>query len=70
MPTAFAPLTSSSDADRADVAHDTEHAQQPDHDHNHDHHIQDILDLAIHRHLGVHRPKRDAADDKCKEQIK
>jgi hypothetical protein len=37
-----------------------EHLQQPDNNHNHNHHIEDVFDLAIHRDVIVYKPENDS----------
>ena len=54
------------DQRNADVTRAIQHPkgdQQPDDDTNHHHDVEDLLDLPIHREVGVDQPERDPDDD-------
>ncbi len=47
----------------ARVIDDSKRIEQPDHDADHYDDVKDLLDLTIHRYVGVNEPKEDADDN-------
>jgi hypothetical protein len=51
---------SSTNANTTQCIHEAEHVKKPHHDGDDNHHVQDVLNLAIHRNVVVDQPKQNS----------
>ena len=58
-------LLNARDADASCVAEDAEDVQKPEDNANHDDNIEYLLNLSVHRDVGVDQPEQHADDDQA-----
>jgi|SRR3954452_8487475 hypothetical protein len=62
-------LPPSSNVNRMQAAQHAKCLQQPEHDGDHNHDVQDLLNLVIHRDIGVHRPQQNTDHDQRDDEV-
>jgi hypothetical protein len=46
------------------ISEQAENLEKPDNKNNHNHNVEDVFDLAIHRDVRIHKPEQDTGDNK------
>jgi len=59
---------SPSHADAAERVHQSEQVEQPHHNCNDNHNVEDALDLAIHRDVVIDEPQQDSNNNESDNQ--